>query len=111
MDTEERPSREGLAANHDLFLDSIFEPVAMPRWLRGRRRTRRDKLGSERRGASCADPATALSIHNFQAGARHTCLEFGEPLAMLSRFRGGKVIYFRSFRDPDEALEAAGLQE
>jgi hypothetical protein len=41
-----------LAADHDVFLDSILEPVEMPRWLRGRRRSRRDKLSSERRGPS-----------------------------------------------------------
>jgi hypothetical protein len=34
-----------------VFLDSILEPVPMPRWLRGRRRARRDKLSSERREA------------------------------------------------------------
>ena len=51
LDTEERPSREDLAADHDVFLDSILEPVPMPRWLRGRRRARQDKLSSERRGA------------------------------------------------------------
>jgi hypothetical protein len=52
VDTEERPNREDLAADHDVFLDSILEPVEMPRWLRGRRRARRDKLSSERRGSN-----------------------------------------------------------
>ena len=52
-----------------------------------------------------------VSIHNFKARARHTGLEFEEPLAILWRFRDGKVTYFRSFRDADEALEAAGLSE
>jgi hypothetical protein len=51
VDTEERPNREDLAADHDVFLDTILEPVPMPRWLRGRRRAPRDKLSSERRGA------------------------------------------------------------
>jgi hypothetical protein len=27
-----------------VFADSVLEPVDMPRWLRGRRRPRRDKL-------------------------------------------------------------------
>jgi hypothetical protein len=44
LDTEERPSREDLAAGHDPFTDSILEPVPLPRWLRGRRRPPRDKL-------------------------------------------------------------------
>jgi hypothetical protein len=44
LDTEERPSREDLAAGHDVFTDSVLEPVPLPRWLRGRRRPPRDKL-------------------------------------------------------------------
>jgi hypothetical protein len=44
LDPMERPNREDLAANHNVFTDSILEPVPMPRWLRGRRRARRDKL-------------------------------------------------------------------
>jgi hypothetical protein len=43
VDQEERPSREDLAAGHDVFTDSILEPVPMPRWLRGRRRAEREK--------------------------------------------------------------------
>ena len=44
LDQQERPSREDLASQHDVFSDSILEPVPMPRWLRGRRRAQRDKL-------------------------------------------------------------------
>ena len=44
LDQEERPNREDLAAEHNVFTDSILEPVPMPRWLRGRRRPPRDKL-------------------------------------------------------------------
>jgi hypothetical protein len=43
LDPQERPNREDLAAQHDVFTDSILEPVPMPRWLRGRRRAQRDK--------------------------------------------------------------------
>lgn len=43
LDPQERPSREDLAAQHDVFTDSILEPVPMPRWLRGRRRPPREK--------------------------------------------------------------------
>ena len=52
-----------------------------------------------------------VSIHSLRARARHTGIEFDEPLAILWRFRDGRVIYFRSFREPGEALEAAGLSE
>ena len=44
LDPQERPNREDRCADHDVFLDSILEPVDMPRWLRGRRRARQDKL-------------------------------------------------------------------
>lgn len=50
-----------------------------------------------------------VSIHTFRARAKQTGIEFDDPLAILWRFRDGKVIYFRSFRDPGEALAAAGL--
>jgi hypothetical protein len=43
VDPQERPSREDLAAPHDAFIDSALEPVPMPRWLRGRRRSQREK--------------------------------------------------------------------
>lgn len=44
LEDDERPSREDLAAGHNVFTDSILEPVPLPRWLRGRRRPPRDKL-------------------------------------------------------------------
>jgi hypothetical protein len=44
LDQEERPNREDLGAQHNVFTDSILEPVPLPKWLRGRRRPRRDKL-------------------------------------------------------------------
>jgi hypothetical protein len=44
LDPQERPNREDLAAQHDVFADSMLEPVPMPRWLRGKRRPPRDKL-------------------------------------------------------------------
>ena len=45
LDPQERPSREDKAASHDPLVDSVLEPVPLPRWMRGRkRRTHRDKL-------------------------------------------------------------------
>src|SRR4051812_29173087 len=44
LDPQERPNREDLAAGHNVFTDSLLEPVPLPRWLRGRRRPPRDKL-------------------------------------------------------------------
>ena len=44
LEDDERPSREDLAAGHNVFTDSILEPVPLPKWLRGKRRPPRDKL-------------------------------------------------------------------
>ena len=52
-----------------------------------------------------------VSIHRFRARARHTGIAFDEPLAILWRFRDGRVIYFRSFRNLADALKAAGLSD
>ena len=52
-----------------------------------------------------------VSIHRVRARARHTGIEGEGPVAYLWKFRGGKVIHFQSYRDPEEALEAVGLRE
>lgn len=52
-----------------------------------------------------------VSIHRVWGRARYTGIEAEGPVAYLWTFRDGKVIYFRSYRDPDEALEAAGLRD
>jgi ketosteroid isomerase-like protein len=52
-----------------------------------------------------------VSIHRVRGRARHTGIEAEGPVAYLWTFRDGKVIHFQSYRDPDEALEAAGLRD
>ena len=52
-----------------------------------------------------------VSIHRVRAKARHTGIEFDGPVAYVWTFRDGKVIHFRSFRDPEEAVKAVGLEE
>jgi ketosteroid isomerase-like protein len=52
-----------------------------------------------------------VSIHRLRAKATHTGIEFEEPIAYLWAFLEGRVVGVRGFRDPDEALEAAGLRE
>jgi ketosteroid isomerase-like protein len=52
-----------------------------------------------------------VSVHRVKVRAQHTGIEFDEPVAYVWTFRDGKVIHFQSFRDPEEALEAAGLRE
>ena len=52
-----------------------------------------------------------VSIHRVRGSGRYTGIEFEGPVAYLWTFREGKVVHFKSFRDPEEALEAAGLSE
>jgi ketosteroid isomerase-like protein len=52
-----------------------------------------------------------VSIHRFQALARYTGIEAELRYAYLWEFRDGKVIHFRSLREPEQALDAAGLSE
>ncbi len=52
-----------------------------------------------------------VSIHRAEMKARHTGIDFETPLAYVWTFREGKVIHFKSYLDPAEALEAAGLAE
>jgi ketosteroid isomerase-like protein len=52
-----------------------------------------------------------VSIHRLRATARYTGIRFEEPSAYVWVFRDGKVIHVTGFRDPDEALTAAGLEE
>jgi len=52
-----------------------------------------------------------VSIHAARSKARYTGIEFDAPLAYAWTLRDGKVIHFQSFRDPERALEAAGLRE
>jgi len=37
--------------------------------------------------------------------------EMESPAGWMLKFRNGKVLRFRGFRDPEQALEAAGLRE
>jgi ketosteroid isomerase-like protein len=57
------------------------------------------------------DADDLVSIHRWRGKAQHTGIEFEWPLAYLWTFRDGKVIHFRSFLDPNEALKAVGLDE
>ena len=51
-----------------------------------------------------------VSIHRFRVKARHTGIESGGLLAYLWTFRDGNIIHFRSYLDPEQAMEAAGLR-
>jgi ketosteroid isomerase-like protein len=51
------------------------------------------------------------SIHRVRIKASHSGIEFDFPVAYAWTFREGRIVHFQSFRDPAEALEAAGLRE
>jgi ketosteroid isomerase-like protein len=50
-----------------------------------------------------------VSIHRAQMQMRYNGIEFGSPMAYVYTFRDGKIVHFRSYVDPSEALEAVGL--
>ena len=52
-----------------------------------------------------------VSIHRARGRARYSGIEDEGRVAYAWTFRNGKVIHFQSYRDPSEALEAAGLTE
>jgi ketosteroid isomerase-like protein len=47
----------------------------------------------------------------IRARGAESGIEINAPLAYLARFKEGKAIWVRSYLDPNEALEAAGLSE
>ncbi|HEX8856800.1 MAG TPA: nuclear transport factor 2 family protein [Thermoleophilaceae bacterium] len=113
--------RTGEPVTNHLDLDVVYEDAFLPDHAQ---ETYRGHQGVIRATDRWAEPfedlrvelerivdagACLVSIHRFRARAKHTGIEFDEPLAILWRFRGGRVVYFRSFRDSDDALEAAGL--
>jgi len=51
-----------------------------------------------------------VSTHRFLATARHTGIRTELRYAYVWTFRDGKVIHLRSFREREQALEAAGLR-
>jgi ketosteroid isomerase-like protein len=51
-----------------------------------------------------------VSIHRLRSKARYSGIEFDAPLAYAWTFRDGKIVHFQSFREPADALEAAGVR-
>jgi ketosteroid isomerase-like protein len=56
------------------------------------------------------DPDVMVSIHRFVGRMKHTNLPANFPLAVVVRFRDGRIASFEGYRDRMEALEAAGLR-
>ena len=52
-----------------------------------------------------------VSVHRMRNKHRHSGMEFDVLLAYTWTFRDGKIVHFQSFREPDDALKAAGLRD
>ena len=52
-----------------------------------------------------------LAINEVHARGKASGAAIREPLVQIAEFRNGRCVWFRSFRTPDEALEAVGLSE
>jgi ketosteroid isomerase-like protein len=53
----------------------------------------------------------ALLVGRIHYRGRGSGAETETPAGWMLKFRTGKVVRFRAFREPDEALQAAGLSE
>jgi ketosteroid isomerase-like protein len=61
---------------------------------------------------------SVLDVGNLVVAVGHLCyrgkasgVEMEVPLGWVYRFRNGKVVYLRAFRDPEQALSTVGLSE
>jgi len=52
-----------------------------------------------------------VSIHRVRTKGHYGGIEFEFPLAYVWTLRDGKVVHFRSVRDPEEAIAGADLTE
>jgi ketosteroid isomerase-like protein len=52
-----------------------------------------------------------ISCHRVRGRGKGSGIEMEFRYAYLWRFQGDKVVYLKSYREPAEALEAAGLRE
>jgi ketosteroid isomerase-like protein len=52
-----------------------------------------------------------LAVGRMTARGRGSGVPIEQPLAMLARFQGEQIVWTKSFRSKQEALEAAGLPE
>ncbi|MFL5840962.1 MAG: nuclear transport factor 2 family protein [Thermoleophilaceae bacterium] len=57
------------------------------------------------------DGDRVVSIHQLRHKATHIDRVFEQPLAYVWTFRDGKIVHFTSIRDPEEALELAGVKK
>jgi ketosteroid isomerase-like protein len=53
----------------------------------------------------------ALLVGRLHYRGKGSGVESTSPAGWMLKFRRGKVVCFRAFRDPEQALEAVGLQD
>jgi ketosteroid isomerase-like protein len=56
------------------------------------------------------DPDVLVGMHRFVGRMKHTHLPANFPLAVVVRFRDGRIAAFEGYRERHEALEAAGIE-
>jgi ketosteroid isomerase-like protein len=54
---------------------------------------------------------TAVLVGRIHYRGRGSGIETENPAGWLLKFRKGRAVYFRAYREPEQALEAAGLRE
>ena len=52
-----------------------------------------------------------LAVNEVHARGKVSGAAIRQPLVQIAEFRDGNCVWFRSFRTPEEALEAVGLSE
>jgi len=52
-----------------------------------------------------------VSVHRLRMHAHHMDLDLETDVAYLWELRNGKVVYFKTFNEPGDAMTAAGLGE
>src|SRR5438094_816073 len=82
----------------------------------GTRRYMSDLADAWEIGAAEVDDALgvgdiALLVGRIHYRGRGSGVESASPVGWMLKFRDGKVLRFRAFRDPAQALEAVGLAE
>jgi ketosteroid isomerase-like protein len=60
-------------------------------------------------GVGCGDVAVLVGRIHYRG--KESGAEDETPAGWMLKFRRGKVILFRAFREPERALEAAGIRE
>jgi ketosteroid isomerase-like protein len=56
------------------------------------------------------DPDMMVAINRFVGRMKHTNLPANFPLAVVVRFRNGRIVRFDGYRERSEAVEAAGIE-